>query len=320
VHSGTAFLDAYVDPDGRVVRRDQGGDRVGEGQAYGMLVAAALGDRARFDRILGWTQANLQRPDGLLAFHWVNGVVRDHQAASDADLDAARALLVAGCRFDRGDLRAAAGRIGGSVLAHETSGRVLTAGPWASSGGRIVFNPSYLDPRTLIGLGHLTGDHRYSAVARRSRQLIRAVSRPLPPDWATVSRRSVHAATSARGFRGSGRFSWDAPRTLVRLAVDPNATGRAVAARAWPAFRDKLPQDIVVQHRLDGRRAGSSRSAVTLVAAAAAAAANGYRDNAALLLRDAAAQQQQRPTYYGGAWTALGRLLLTTQRLDVTPC
>src|SRR4051812_469363 len=244
VLSATSFLDGYVDPDGRVVRRDQGGDTVGEGQAYGMLVAAALGDSARFDRIWGWTKANLQRPDGLLAFHWVDGIVRDQQAASDADLDAARALLVAGCRFDRADLRAAAGRIGRSVLAHETSGRVLTAGPWASSGGRIVFNPSYLDPRTLIGLGHLTGDHRYAAVARRSRQAIRAVSRPLPPDWATVSRRSAHAATSARGFRGSGRFSWDATRTLVRLAVDPSATGRAIAARAWPVFRDMLPQDI----------------------------------------------------------------------------
>jgi endoglucanase len=146
------------------------------------------------------------------------------------------------------------------------------------------------------------------------------VSRPLPPDWATVSERSAHAATSARGFRGSGRFSWDAPRTLVRLAAGPDPGGRAIAARAWPVFRNKLPQDIVVEHHVDGRRAGSSRSAVTLVAAAAAAAANGYRDNAALLLHDAAAQQQERPTYYGSAWTALGRLLLTTRRLDVTPC
>jgi len=320
VQSATAFLDGYVDPDGRVVRRDQGGDTVGEGQAYGMLVAAALGDGARFDQIWGWTKANLQRPDGLLAFHWVNGAVRDHQAASDADLDAARALLVAGCRFNRADLRAAAGRIGRAVLAHETRARVLTAGPWAAGGGRTVFNPSYLDPRTLIGLGHLTGDHRYSAVARRGRQVIRAVSRPLPPDWATVAGRSARAATSARGFRGSGLFSWDAPRTLIRLAADPDPASRKIAARAWPVFRNRLPHDIVVEHHLDGSRAGSSRSSVTLVAAAAAADANGYRDNAALLLHDAAALQQQHPTYYGAAWTALGRLLLTTRRLDITPC
>jgi hypothetical protein len=27
-----------------------------------------------------------------------------------------------------------------------------------------------------------------------------------------------------------------------------------------------------------------------------------------------------QPTYYGAAWVALGRLLLTTRRLDVRPC
>jgi endoglucanase len=47
-----AFLGAYLDAGGRVVRRDQGGDTVSEGQAYAMLVAAATGDRQRFD--LAW--------------------------------------------------------------------------------------------------------------------------------------------------------------------------------------------------------------------------------------------------------------------------
>jgi endo-1,4-beta-D-glucanase Y len=320
VGSATAFLDGYVDSDGRVVRRDQGGDTVGEGQAYAMLAAAAIGDGARFDRIWSWTQTHLQRPDGLLAFRWSNGAVTDHQAASDADLDAARALMVAACHLDRPDLRAAAGRIGGAVLAHETAGRVLGAGPWASARGRTVFNPSYLDPRTLIALGHLTGDHRYSAVARQGRQAIRSLSRPLPPDWATVAGGSASAASSARGFRGSGRFSWDAPRALIRLAADPDRTGRNIAARAWPVFRGRGPQSIFVEHHLDGRRAGSSRSAVTLVAAAASADASGYRDSAALLLHDAAAFQQQHPTYFGAAWAAIGRLLLTTHRLQSSAC
>jgi endoglucanase len=322
VRAATAFLDGYVDPDGRVVRRDQGGDTVGEGQAYAMLAAAAIGDGARFDRIWGWTQANLRRPDGLLAFHWADGVVKDHQAASDADLDAARALMVAGCRFNRPDLRAAAGRIGGAVLAHETAGSVLAAGPWATTPGRTVFNPSYLDPRTLIALGHLTGDHRYSAVARAGRRVIGTLARPLPPDWATVSSPSgaANTASAASGARGAGRFSWDAPRALVRLATDPGLSGRRIAARAWRVFSGRAPGGIVVEHRLDGQRAGSSRSPVTLVAAAAAARANHYRDSAAMLLDSAAALQRSHPTYYGAAWTALGRLLLTTHRLESRAC
>jgi endoglucanase len=322
VGDATAFLSGYVDPDGRVVRRDQGGDTVGEGQAYAMLAAAAIGDGARFDRVWGWTQAHMQRPDGLLAFHWAGGAVKDHQAASDADLDAARALMVAGCRFKRPDLRGAAGRIGRAVLSHETRGGVLAAGPWAVQRGRTVVNPSYLDPRTLIALGHLTGDHRYAALARSGRRIVGALARPLPPDWATTAAPSGHAsaASSASGARGAGRFSWDAPRAIVRLAADPDPAGRRIAARAWRAFRGRAPAGIVVEHHLDGRRAGRSRSPVTLVAAAAAAHANGYRDNAALLLHSAAALQHKRPTYYGAAWTALGRLLLTTHRLNVRNC
>ena len=40
--AANAFLDDYVDDSGRVVRTDQGGDTVSEGQAYGMLVAVGL--------------------------------------------------------------------------------------------------------------------------------------------------------------------------------------------------------------------------------------------------------------------------------------
>ena len=130
-----AFLRGYVDPDGRVVRRDQGGDTVSEGQSYAMLLAAATGDRARFARVWGWTRAHLQRPDGLLASRWAGGRVADSQPASDADLDAARALLVAARRFHAPAYRAAALRIGRGVLRSETTtvggALVLVAGPWA---------------------------------------------------------------------------------------------------------------------------------------------------------------------------------------------
>ena len=96
--------------------------------------------------------------------------------------------------------------------------------------------------------------------------------------------------------------------------------GRRIAARAWRVFSGRAPGGIVVEHHLDGRRAGSSRSPVVLAAAAAAAQANGYRDSAALLLHDAAALQIARPTYYGAAWTALARLMLTTHRLQSKAC
>ncbi len=46
--AGRAFLTGYVRENGRVVRTDQGGDTVSEGQAYAMLVAVALGDADNF--------------------------------------------------------------------------------------------------------------------------------------------------------------------------------------------------------------------------------------------------------------------------------
>ena len=94
-----SFLDRYVDPDGRVVRHDQGGDSVSEGQAYGLLLAVAARDAARFDAIWTWEKANLQEPDGLFAYHWSDGAVVGTGAATDADLDTAWALVLAAAAF-----------------------------------------------------------------------------------------------------------------------------------------------------------------------------------------------------------------------------
>ena len=107
--------------DGRVQRLDQGGDTVGEGQAYGMLIAVAIGDEERFDSIWGWTKDNIRRPDGLLSFLWKDGKVADPEAATDADVDAARALLVASCRFKRPGYKQEALDLGKAILDNETA-------------------------------------------------------------------------------------------------------------------------------------------------------------------------------------------------------
>jgi len=90
----TGFLAAYAQPDGRVVRADQGGDTVSEGQAYGMLLAEAAGNHDAFGRIWEWTRDHLQLGDGLFAWHAdAAGKVIGQQPASDwAELTAAGAL------------------------------------------------------------------------------------------------------------------------------------------------------------------------------------------------------------------------------------
>jgi endo-1,4-beta-D-glucanase Y len=319
-----AFLDAYTTDGGRIQRTDQGGDTVGEGQAYGMLTAVGVGDQKRFDQIWSWTKQHMIQSNGLLAFHWVGGRVVDPQPAADADLDAARALLVASCRFQRPDLRQAAIRIGRAVLTSETgkagSLLVLLAGAWAKRGSSLVFNPSYVDPTTLDALASATGDSRFRALSADSTELVDRLTRPLPPDWATVNATTgqVTPVSGPDGTGGPGMFTYDAPRTLVRMGVGPDFRGRAAAARAWTVFSKTAPQDIVAEHQLSGAPAGGTHSPITLVAAAGGAKAAGDTGAVSKLLAIAQDLNAQRPTYYGSAWVALGRLLLTTNRL--TPC
>ena len=157
------FLDTLRErPTGASQRADQGGDTVGEGQAYGMLIAAAIGDEERFDSIWGWTKDNIQRPDGLLSFLWRDGKVADPQAASDADVDAARALLVASCRFKTpgycATRRSTSARRSWPTRRPTSRARRCS---WPARGPArppITLNPSYFSPATFAALGD--GDRR----------------------------------------------------------------------------------------------------------------------------------------------------------------
>ncbi len=316
------FLDRYVTSDGRVQRLDQGGDTVGEGQAYGMLIAAAVGDSHRFDAIWGWTKQNLRRPDGLISFLWRDGRVQDPQAASDADVDATRALLVAACRFHRPALRAEAIGLGRAIMANETAAfqgtPVLVAGPWARK-APVTLNPSYFSPATFAALGAATGDGRWGSLSSSSRSIVDSLLQPparLPPDWARLEGGRPVPIGPPGQTQAPPRFTFDAPRTLVRMAEDPNPAGQRLAARTWPVFAGQDPAKLVVEHDLTGQPAGGSLHPVVLVAAAAAAGAAGKARDERRLLDAAEALDRRSPTYYGAAWVALGRIMLTTKALS----
>jgi endo-1,4-beta-D-glucanase Y len=327
VAAARRFLNRYATPDGRVSRLDQGGDTVGEGQAYGMLLAAAVGDSRRFDAIWGWTKSNLRRPDGLISFLWAHGRVQDPQAASDADLDASRALLVAACRFHRPSLRQEALQLGKAILRVEVGSAsfqgapVLTAGPWAISPPPITVNPSYFSPASFLALRAASKDPRWGALAASSRsitsKLMPAPGR-LPPDWARIEGDKPVPIGSPSAPQSPAGFSFDAVRTLVRMAEDPNPAGRQIAARAWPVFERQDPTKLPVEHDLSGRPIGHTLHPVVLVAAAGAADAAGQPAARDGLLDAAESLDRRSPTYYGAAWVALGRIMLTTKLLDDT--
>ncbi len=322
VHS---FLAEYVAPDGRVIRRDQGGDTVSEGQAYGMLLAVAMDDKARFDSIWGWTRSHLQQPDGLLASRWAGGHVVSARPAADADLDAAQALVLASERFGPSSYRGQGVAIARDVLGSETaapaspgSTLALVAGSWARD--PVVVNPSYFSPRAYADLARADRDPRWSVLASSSRTIVSqliAGGRSLPPDWATTA---GSATGTARAIGSPGNpfasvqptSSFDAVRVAIRYAASCNRADRRLAAALWPNYRRDPGRDA---YRLDGCPDDFLLHAVSFVAAAAAARAAGDRAESTRLLARAQAENDQHPSYYGTAWIALGRVMLTTAAL-----
>jgi endoglucanase len=313
------FLDRYAERDGRVVRRDQGGDTVSEGQAYAMLLAAATGDRRRFATVWRWTRRHLQRDDGLLSWHWAGGRVVDAQPAADADLDAARALLLAAGRFHRPAYRRAGLRIGRAILAHETTavgGRlVLVAGPWARD-GRVV-NPSYFSPRAFAALRRASGDRRWGRLARSGRAIARSLQAHrsgLPPDWAVATAAGATPIGTPLRPGAQARYGFDAVRLPVRMGESCSPADRRQAAAAWRGLRPIAGGPLPAVLDLGASPLERSEHPAALVGAAAAARAAGDRAAAARLLDRAERRDARAPTYYGAAWVALGRVLLTTGR------
>lgn len=322
--AGRAFLDGYVDPDGRVVRRDQGGDTVSEGQAYALLVAAAVGDRERFALVWSWTRTQLQRDDQLLSWRWQDGAVVDDESASDADLDAARALIIAGTAFDNPAYTRAGDQLGQAILDHETvktkAGRILVAGSWADT-EPYGYNPSYASPAATAVLAGSAPDSRWAELDRGTRVVTRAglQSADLPPDWAQVRRDGrVEPMPGAAGRGNDGvRYGYDATRLPLRFAESCNIDDVALAADLVTPL-GRFPGAFAARD-LGGQPLTQDESVVAAAGQAAAHAAGGDTEGARVELDRMAALEQRSPTYYGAAWNALGRIMLTTDVLGGCP-
>jgi endoglucanase len=313
------FLASYSMPDGRVVRLDQGHDTVSEGQAYGMLLAQMAGDNAQFRRIWQWTRDHLQLPDGLFAWNTdAAGQVVSLEPASDADLLIAWALLryrgPAAATLHQDGRRVAAGILANEVITGPGGMRVLTAGPWAN-GFPATINPSYWSLPAFRGLEQLTGSeewHRLAVSAVRLTGELTQGGRVLPPDWALLSADgAVRPEPAPDGTEPEVQYGPGAQRTVVWFAASCDPLARSLAAHWWRLLRPGH-RSLLLALRLGGGMVNPSHAALPLVASAAAAKSAGDRAIVTRLLQRAQAQQRRWPTYYGGAWVALGPALLTT--------
>jgi endo-1,4-beta-D-glucanase Y len=311
------FLASYLTADGRVLRHDQGGDIVSEGQAYGMLIAAIAGRPAAVRQIWSWTKAQLQRADGLLAFHATGGgEITGHEPAADADALAAYALLRYDGLHDRA-MHADGRRLAAAVLAEEsvslTGGEPIpVAGRWATLTSPPTVNPSYWMPGVFIALARFTGDGRWSRAASASESLLCQVAeggRRLPPDWASLEDGRLTPAAAPGGGPGI-RYGLDAARLPLWLATGRSEPGRRLAASWWTEVLSGDERAAGLALSLTGEVIDARTNPLPLLAAAASAAAAGDLAASRALRRRAIGQGRKQPTYYGDAWLALGGALL----------
>ena len=307
-----AFLSAYVSPEGRVVRHDQNGDTVSEGQGYAMLLAVKANDSTRFDSIWTWTRDQLQRDDGLVSWRWVDGRVTDANSATDADLDIARALMLAADKFGRASYADEGRRIANAVLDLETvevaQRRVLVAGPWATTDR--VINPSYLARCDFDEFAQATSDERWTQVRITSYELLGTlVHEALPPDWAIVDGTGrIHPVASPEDRQGPARYGLDAARIPAQLSVCDD--GRPLVATMWPRLQALERDGAAIIYSTDGRRLDDNEHPLGLVASALAANASHDRPETQRRMDAAKRLEQLHPTYYGSAWLALGMQML----------
>lgn len=195
------FRSKFVSADGRVI--DVGSDderTVSEGQSYGLFFALVANDRASFDRLLHWTENNLAAGDLTLhlpAWLWGRGQdgkwgVLDSNAASDADLWIAYALLEAGRVWNERSYTVRGASLAKRVLDSETAhvpglGFTLLPGPVGFHPQPDLWrvNPSYAPVQVLRGLAAaLPSDRRWQALVDSSaRVLADTAPQGFSPDW-----------------------------------------------------------------------------------------------------------------------------------------
>jgi endoglucanase len=226
--------------DGRVVDPGANQQTTSEGQSYAMLRAVYLDDRRNFDELWDWTKENLQvREDALLAWQWgkrPNGSwgVLDEGAATDADQDAALALLFASKQWENPEYEEEAQKILEGIWEEETAlvngERVVVAGDWArgEKSFQAVVNPSYFAPYAYKIFAEADPEHPWEELADSSYDVLERIlasselggEAGLAPNWLMLDTRTGELLPADELGPKASEFSYDASRIPWRIALD----------------------------------------------------------------------------------------------------
>ena len=225
-----------------------------EVQAAAMLRAVWSSDQGSFRRIWGWTQSHMLTSDGRLEA--INPpAATERYTVSDANSDAALALLMAGKRWNDPTLIEAGKRMVGAIWQREVvtvNGQpYIAAGDWATQGQIIAFNSGAFTPYAYRIFKEVDPTHDWSGLIDTGYQTLQkgaampvdgVRSAGLPPDWIGIDRTTGNLVALPRtdSKEDSSRYGYDAARAYWRVGLDLKWSGdaRATAFLSQAQFLD----------------------------------------------------------------------------------
>ncbi len=232
--SWSRYKERFIQADGRVIDFNDNGVSTSEGQAYGLLRAAWMDDPATFQRVLDWTDHNLNagiRSDHLHAWKWGprddgSWGVHDRTSATDADEIIALALITAGERWKRPDLLARAVALLNDIWTLQTrvirGTRFVMGGDWPIADGPMRINPSYYFPTAYRTFARIDSVHPWETLVDTTYQVIAACRSKtgLPTNWCSIDPATGLITIASDLHDRSSDFGYDAFRVLWNLAAD----------------------------------------------------------------------------------------------------
>lgn len=193
-----------------IAPEQENGVTTSEAMGYGMMIAAAMGDKDTFDKMWGYVKGKLS---GSL-MTWKTG---GSGSATDGDEDIAYALLMANAQWPSGGYKTAADSMIAAILSSDVDANKVIKG---GNGWEGPFNPSYFAPAAYR---KFTG---FTEVINKGYQLvnanINATTAGLPTDWAN---RSTGAPSDNGGAQVTSQlpgivYGYDGARVPWRIGLD----------------------------------------------------------------------------------------------------
>jgi hypothetical protein len=219
------------------VPRDDG-DCISEGIGYGMLITVGYDDQTAFDQLWAYFKKNM-RSSGLMNWQTTacGGVIGDG-AATDGDIDAAMALIQAGCKWG-GTYAADAATLINSISTNAVascSGESILM-PGDDFGGCSETNPSYVAPGYYRVFEQVTGNSVWTDLLNSGYDLVAANQARKGGEFSDWSNDAGQPATTGNH---SDDFGPDASRVPWRMATDYVWNAEPRAAAILDTFRDHV--------------------------------------------------------------------------------